>query len=57
MVPYSIKPIESTSNLCSAYGYLHAIEKRGVFISMNGMIKGYKRVVKNKEKGYFEKSK
>ena len=57
MVPYSIKPIEATSNLCSAYGYLYAIEKKGVFISMNGVVKGYKRVVKNKEKGYFEKSK
>ncbi len=57
MVPYSINPIESTSNLCSSYGYLHALKKKGVFISMNGIVKDYKRVVKNKEKGYFEKSK
>ncbi|CAA6819915.1 MAG: asparaginase [uncultured Sulfurovum sp.] len=57
MVPYSINPIESISNLCSAYGFLKGLKGRGVFISMNGLIKDYKRVVKNKEKGYFEKSK
>ena len=57
MVPYSIEPVEATANLCSAYGYLIRLEKGGIFISMNGVIKDYKRVVKNKEKGYFEKSK
>ncbi len=57
MVPHAINPIESTSNLCSSYGYLNALKGKGVFISMNGIIKDYKRVVKNKEKGYFEKSK
>ena len=57
MVPYSINPIEATSNLCSAYGYLQANNKIGVYISMNGVIKDHKRVIKNKEKGYFEKSK
>jgi len=57
MVPYSIKPVEATSNLSSSYGFLYGLEKKGVFISMNNIIKGYKRVVKNKEKGYFEESK
>ena len=57
MLPYSINPIESVSNLCSSYGYLQVLKEKGIFISMNGVIKGYKRVVKNKEKGYFEKSK
>ncbi len=57
MVPHSIKPIESTANLSSAYGYLQMLDKKGVFISMNGIIKDYKKVLKNKEKGYFEKSK
>jgi L-asparaginase len=57
MVPYSINPIEAISNLCSAYGYLEALKGKGLYISMNGVIKDYKRVVKNKEKGYFEKSK
>jgi len=57
MVPYSINPVEATSNLSSSYGFLYGLEKKGVFISMNNIIKGYKRVVKNKEKGYFEESK
>lgn len=57
MVPYAINPIESTSNLCSSYGFLCALKEKGVFISMNGVIKDYKRVIKNKEKGYFEGSK
>jgi len=57
MVPYAISPIESTSNLCSAYGFIQKRDKGGVYISMNGIIKDYKRVIKNKEKGYFEKSK
>jgi len=57
MVPYSVNPTESTFNLGSAFGYLQTIQKGGVYISMNGIIKDYKRVVKNKEKGYFEKSK
>ncbi|CAA6803234.1 MAG: Asparaginase [uncultured Sulfurovum sp.] len=57
MVPYEISPIESTANLCSSYGYISCLKKKGVFISMNGIIKDYKRVIKNKEKGYFEKSK
>jgi len=57
MVPYSINPIEATSNLSSSYGFLYGLEKKGVYISMNNIIKGYKRVIKNKEKGYFENSK
>lgn len=57
MMPYSINPIEATANLSSAYGYLQNVKEKGVFIAMNGAIKDYKKVVKNKEKGYFEKSK
>ena len=54
MVSYSIKPIEATANLASAYGYIQNVKENGVFIAMNGIIKDYKRVRKNKEKGYFE---
>jgi L-asparaginase len=54
MVPYSIDPIEATANFSSAYGYINAINKIGIYIAMNGIIKDYKRVIKNKEKGYFE---
>jgi len=54
MVPYSIDPIEATANLASAYGYINSIDKSGIFIAMNGVIKDYTSVIKNKEKGYFE---
>jgi len=54
MVPYSIDPIEATANFSSAYGYINAINKSGVYIAMNGVIKDYTSVIKNKEKGYFE---
>ena len=57
MVPYSINPVEATANFSSAYGYILGINQKGVHISMNGRIKNHKRVIKNKEKGYFENTK
>jgi len=57
MVPYSINPVEATANFSSAYGYVLGINQKGVHISMNGRIKNHKRVIKNKEKGYFEDTK
>ena len=53
MVPYSIDPVEATANLASAYGYLHALEKNGVFIVMNGVMGSYKKVKKNRSEGKF----
>jgi L-asparaginase len=55
MVPYSINPIEATANLASAYGYLQAFEKDGVYIAMNGVIGSYKEVKKNRQLGKFSK--
>ena len=57
MVPYSIDPIEATANFCSAYGFIQNVKKKGIYIGMNGKIKNHKRVIKNKEKGYFESTK
>jgi L-asparaginase len=57
MTPHAIKPIESACNLACAYGFIQSNEKSGVYISMNGVMEDYKRVIKNKEKGYFEDSK
>ena len=53
MVPYNIDPTEATSNLASAYGYINALEKEGVFIAMNGVIDLYDKVKKNRKKGRF----
>ncbi len=53
MVPFSINPIEATANLSSAYGYLLKLKENRVYIAMNGKIDLYKRVIKNRGKGYF----
>ena len=53
MVPYSIDPVEATANLASAYGYLNALEKEGVYIAMNGVIDLYDKVKKNRKEGRF----
>jgi len=54
MTPFSINPIEATANLSSAYGYLLQLKENNVYISMNSRIDLYKRVTKNREKGYFQ---
>jgi len=53
MVPYSINPTEATANLASAYGYIHTLEKNGVFIAMNGVMDNYEKVKKNRKEGKF----
>jgi len=53
MVPYSIDPVEATANLCSAYGYINALGKSGIYIAMNGVIDTYKKVKKDKKLGKF----
>jgi len=39
MVPYSVDPVEATANLSSAYGYINALDKAGVFIAMHGVMR------------------
>ena len=53
MVPYSVDPVEATANLCSAYGYMNALEKEGIFIAMNGVMGSYDKVKKDRIKGRF----
>lgn len=53
MVPYSIDPVEATANLCSAYGYINALEQEGIFIAMNGVMGSYEKVKKDRSKGRF----
>ncbi len=53
MVPYSIDPVEATANLCSAYGYINALEKSGIYIAMNGVIGLYSEVKKDRKLGKF----
>ena len=53
MKPYSIEPIEATANLSSAYGFLNNIKENGVYISMNGVIGDYKKIIKDRIDGKF----
>jgi L-asparaginase len=53
MVPYSVDPVEATANLASAYGYINALDKEGVFIAMNGVMGVYDRIKKDRSKGRF----
>jgi L-asparaginase len=53
MQPYAIEPVEATANLAMAYGFLQECEKDGVYISMNGFIKPYDMITKDKDRGVF----
>lgn len=53
MVPYSVDPVEATANLCSAYGYINALSKEGIFIAMNGVLGSFDKVKKDRIKGKF----
>lgn len=53
MVPYAVDPVESTANLASAYGYLQALQKKGIYIAMNGIIDSYESVKKDRINGVF----
>jgi len=53
MVPFSIDPVEATANLCSAYGYMNALNAHGVYIAMNGVLGRYNNIIKDRIKGQF----
>ena len=54
MKPFEIDNIEATLNLGISFGYLSGDVQNGVYICMNGFVKEYKNIVKNKELGKFE---
>ena len=54
MKPYEINNTEASFNLGMAMGFLKAKPKNGVYICMNGHIKSWNRLVKNKNVGKFE---
>ncbi len=53
MVPYSIDPVEATANFSAACGYLQALEKDGIYISMNGIVMPCEDITKDRETGKF----
>lgn len=54
MKPFEINKIEATLNLGMSIGYLKASENKGVYICMNGHIKPWDEIKKDKSKGKFE---
>ncbi len=54
MIPFSINPIEATSNLILGYGFLKNCKKDNIYISMHGFVKKYNKIKKNKHLGIFE---
>jgi len=54
MKPFEIDTIESSLNLGMAIGFGQAVQNKGVFICMNGFVKPWNKLVKNKNMGRFE---
>jgi len=54
MKPYEIEKSEASFNLGMAMGFLKAKPKNGVYICMNGYVKKWNKLVKNKSIGRFE---
>jgi len=54
MVPFAIDRVEASLNLGMAFGFLAALEESGVYICMNGYVKPYSELLKNRELGKFE---
>ncbi len=54
MQPFEIDSIESSLNLGMAIGFAQAVEVNGVYICMNGFVKPWNQLVKNKNMGRFE---
>ena len=53
MLPICINKIEATLNFSQAIGFLNSKCENGIYISMHGSVKNYKKLVKNRELGKF----
>ncbi|MCT7492115.1 asparaginase [Aliarcobacter cryaerophilus] len=53
MLPISINKVEATLNFSQAIGFLNSNIKIGIYISMHGSVKNYKKLIKNRELGKF----
>ena len=54
MIPFSIDPIEATSNFSIALGFIKQCIKSNIYIAMHGHVKKYDKIKKNKTLGIFE---
>ena len=53
MVPYAIDPIEASTNLASAFGYLQTLADNGIYITIHGLFASYEKIIKDKKNGKF----
>ena len=53
ILPISINKVEATLNFSQAIGFLNANIENGIYISMHGSVKNYKKLIKNRELGKF----
>jgi L-asparaginase len=56
MMPFSIDPVEATTNFSMALAFAHASSQKGVFICMHGLIDTHEKIVKNRSLGRFERA-
>ena len=54
MVPFSFNNIEASFNLGMALGFIESNFSDGVYISMNGIIKEFDKIEKDRDNGYFK---
>ena len=54
MKPFEIDTIEGTLNLGMALGFANSVVENGVYICMNGFIKPWNKIEKNRKSGKFE---
>ena len=53
MLPIYINKVEETLNFSQAIGFLNSNCESGIYISMHGSVKNYKKLIKNRELGKF----
>ncbi|MCT7444903.1 asparaginase [Aliarcobacter cryaerophilus] len=53
MLPISINKVEATLNFSQAIGFFNSNCESGIYISMHGSVKNYKKLIKNRELGKF----
>jgi L-asparaginase len=54
MKPFEIESIEATLNLGMAIGFSKAVSENGVYICMNGHVKPWNQLIKNRALGKFK---
>jgi len=55
MFPLSIRPFDGSLNFGTALGFLQTRFRKGVFISMSGLVLPHRKIIKNRKNGIFQK--